>query len=51
MAVGVAALTVLAAGLPTDGPHGRVLRWAGRLLAIGLVALGVLLALDGILAV
>jgi small neutral amino acid transporter SnatA (MarC family) len=51
MALGVAALTALAAGGPTDGPPGRVLRWAGRLLAMGLVALGVLLALDGILAV
>ena len=51
MAAGVAALTVLAAGVPTDGPRGRVLRWAARLLAVGLVAVGVLLALDGILAV
>jgi hypothetical protein len=28
-----------------------VLRWAARLLAVGLVAIGVLLALDGVLAV
>jgi small neutral amino acid transporter SnatA (MarC family) len=51
MAIGVAALTALAAGVPPGGPSGRVLRWAARLLAVGLVALGVLLALDGILAV
>ncbi len=51
MAVGIAVLTGLAAGVPPDGPRGRVLRWAARLLAVGLVALGVLLALDGILAV
>jgi small neutral amino acid transporter SnatA (MarC family) len=51
MAVGVALLTAAAAACPTDGPGGRVLRWAGRLLAAGLVAFGVLLTLDGILAV
>jgi small neutral amino acid transporter SnatA (MarC family) len=51
MAVGVVALTPLAAGPSIDGPRGRVLHWAARLLAVGLVALGVLLALDGILAV
>jgi small neutral amino acid transporter SnatA (MarC family) len=51
MAIGVAALTALAAGVPPGGPRGRVLRWAARLLAVGLVVLGVLLALDGVLAV
>jgi hypothetical protein len=51
MAIGVAALTGLAAGVPPAGPRGRVLRWAARLLAVGLVVLGVLLALDGVLAV
>jgi small neutral amino acid transporter SnatA (MarC family) len=51
MAVGVGLLTVFAAGGPVDGPRGRVLRWAGRLLAVGLVAVGILLALDGVLAV
>jgi small neutral amino acid transporter SnatA (MarC family) len=51
MAVGVGLLTVLAAGGPVDGPRGRVLRWAGRLLAVGLVAVGILIALDGVLAV
>jgi small neutral amino acid transporter SnatA (MarC family) len=50
MAVGVALLTA-AVTRPIDGPRGRVLRWAARLLALGLVALGVVLALDGILAV
>jgi small neutral amino acid transporter SnatA (MarC family) len=51
MAVGVALVTALAAGCPTDGPAGRVLRWAVRLLAAGLVASGVLLAIDGVLSV
>jgi small neutral amino acid transporter SnatA (MarC family) len=51
MAVGVGLLTALAAAWPVDGPRGRVLRWAARLLAVGLVAIGVLLALDGVLAV
>jgi small neutral amino acid transporter SnatA (MarC family) len=51
MAVGVGLLTALAAGCSTDGPAGRVLRWAGRLLAAGLVACGVILAVDGILDV
>jgi small neutral amino acid transporter SnatA (MarC family) len=51
MALGVAVLTALAAWCPTDGPEGRVLRWAGRLLAAGLVACGIMLAIDGILAV
>ena len=51
MVVGVSLLTGLAAGWPTEGPRGRVLRWAARLLAAGLVACGVLLAVDGLLAV
>ena len=51
MATGVALATGLAAGCPTEGAGGRVLRWAGRLLAAGLVASGVLLAVDGILDV
>jgi small neutral amino acid transporter SnatA (MarC family) len=51
MAMGIALLTGLAVAWPTDGPGGRVLRWAGRLLAAGLVASGVLLAVDGILDV
>jgi small neutral amino acid transporter SnatA (MarC family) len=50
MALGVALLSA-AAAWPIDGPRGRVLRWASRLLALGLVALGVVLAIDGILAV
>ena len=48
MLVGVASLTALAARWDTDGPRGRALRWADRLLAAGLIACGVLLALDGI---
>jgi small neutral amino acid transporter SnatA (MarC family) len=51
MAMGIALLTGLTAWWPTDGPGGRVLRWAGRLLAALLVACGVILAVDGILDV
>ena len=51
MAIGVALMTALVVRWPTEGPGGRVLRWADRLLAAGLVAAGVLLAIDGILAV
>ena len=51
MAVGVALLVGLTAGWPTEGPRGRALRWAGRLLAVALVACGVLLAIDGVLDV
>lgn len=50
MAIGVATLTALATR-PVDGPSGRVLRWAGRVLAAGLVVAGVLLGIDGILGV
>jgi hypothetical protein len=46
MAAGVALLTGLVAWWPPD--RGRLLRWGGRLLAIGLVAGGVALTLDGI---
>jgi small neutral amino acid transporter SnatA (MarC family) len=48
MALGVALLTALAAACPTDGPGGRALRWAGRVMGAGLVAAGVLLGVDGI---
>lgn len=51
MAMGVALLIGLAVGWPTEGPRGRVLRWAGRLLAAALVACGVILAVDGVLDV
>jgi len=51
MAIGVALLTALAAAWPTDGPGGRILRWAARLLAVALVAAGVILAVDGVLDV
>ena len=51
MAVGIALLTALTAGWPTDGPAGRVLRWAARLLAAALVVCGVILAVDGVLDV
>jgi small neutral amino acid transporter SnatA (MarC family) len=48
MATGVALLSALATGWPTGGPAGRVLRWAGRLSAAGLVTCGVILVVDGI---
>jgi small neutral amino acid transporter SnatA (MarC family) len=51
MAMGIALLTGLAGGWPTEGPRGRFLRWAGRLLAAALVACGVVLAVDGVLDV
>ena len=51
MALAVALLTGLVAGWPSEGPSGRALRWAARVLAVGLVACGVLLTIDGILAV
>jgi small neutral amino acid transporter SnatA (MarC family) len=51
MALGIALLTGLAASWPTEGPRGRVLRWAGRLLAAALVACGVILVVDGVLDV
>jgi small neutral amino acid transporter SnatA (MarC family) len=51
MAVGIGALAALVAWCPTNGPAGRVLRWGSRLLAMGLVACGVLLGVDGVLDV
>ena len=51
MAFAVAALVGLVAAAPVEGPGGRVLRWAGRLLALGLVACGVVLGVDGVLDV
>jgi small neutral amino acid transporter SnatA (MarC family) len=51
MAIGIAALTALAARAATDGPRGRVLGWLVRLGAAGLIACGVLLTIDGILSV
>jgi hypothetical protein len=51
MAIGIAALTALAARAATDGPRGRVLSWLVRLGAAGLIACGVLLTIDGILSV
>ena len=51
MALGVALLTGLAAGWPTEGPGRRALRWASRVLAAALVACGVVLVVDGLLAV
>jgi hypothetical protein len=50
MAIGVALLTGLVAAWPSEG-SGRGLRWAARLLAAGLVACGVILTVEGVLAV
>jgi small neutral amino acid transporter SnatA (MarC family) len=51
MVLGIAALSALTAWCPVDGPGGRVLRWANRVLAAGLVACGVILTIDGVLDV
>ncbi|HEX5617230.1 MAG TPA: hypothetical protein VFX51_02350, partial [Solirubrobacteraceae bacterium] len=51
MVLGVALMTALAARAPTEGPAGRALRWTGRVLAVALVAAGVLIGVDGIMAV
>ena len=51
MAMGMALLIGLAVGWPTEGPGGRGLRWASRLLAAAPVACGVILAVDGVLDV
>jgi hypothetical protein len=51
MVVGLALLMALVARGPTEGSWGRALRWGSRLLAAGLVACGVLLAIDGVLDV
>jgi len=51
LAVAVALQTALTAWWPAEGARGRSLRWAVRLLAAGLLACGVLLALDGVLDV
>jgi hypothetical protein len=51
MAIGVGALAVLAAAPPPDATRARVLGWAARLLAAGLIAGGVFLAIAGILDV
>ena len=51
MAAGSPLLVGLVAAAPTERTGGRVLRWAGRLLAAALVAGGVILTLDGIMDV
>ena len=51
MATGVALLIGLAAGWPTEGSRGRVLKWAARLLAAALIACGIVLSVDGIMDV
>ncbi len=51
MALGIGLLTALTAVSAPEGTRARVLRWAGRLLAAGLVACGVVLAIDGLLDV
>jgi small neutral amino acid transporter SnatA (MarC family) len=51
MAMAIALLTGVAAWGPTEGPGGRVLRWASRTAAAVLVACGVILTVDGVLDV
>jgi len=51
MAAAVGLLAGLTAGSAPEGPRGRVLRWAGRLLGVALAACGVVLAIDGVLDV
>jgi small neutral amino acid transporter SnatA (MarC family) len=51
IAVGVALVTGLTALWPAEAPGGRTLGWAARLLAAGLLACGVVLAIDGVLDV
>jgi small neutral amino acid transporter SnatA (MarC family) len=51
MATAIALLTGLVVACSIEGPGGRALRWAGRLLAAGLVACGVLLVASGVLDV
>jgi small neutral amino acid transporter SnatA (MarC family) len=51
MAVAVTLMTGLAVRGSPDDVGGRVLHWASRLLAAGLMACGILLAIDGVLDV
>jgi small neutral amino acid transporter SnatA (MarC family) len=51
MVAGVGMLAALTAWCDPEDRHRRVLRWAGRLLAAGLIAGGVVLAVDGVLDV
>jgi small neutral amino acid transporter SnatA (MarC family) len=51
MPIGVAALAALVAAQAVDGSRARSLRWIARLLAVGLIAGGVTLAIQGILDV
>ena len=51
MVAGVAILAALVATQPATGPRTRALRWAARLLAAGLVATGVIVAIAGLLDV
>jgi small neutral amino acid transporter SnatA (MarC family) len=51
MALGIAGLTGLVAADLRLGLGGRTLRWVVRLLAIALIACGILLTLDGVMSV
>jgi small neutral amino acid transporter SnatA (MarC family) len=51
MAIGIALLAGIVAWCRTEGPGGRVLHWASRLLGAALVACGVILGVDGVLDV
>ena len=48
MVIAVALLSGLTEWWTTEGPRGRALRWAGRLLAVALIAGGVVLGVDGV---
>jgi hypothetical protein len=51
LALAAGNVLVSVGAMAVDGPGGRVLVWAGRVVAAALVCCGVLLAIDGILAV
>jgi small neutral amino acid transporter SnatA (MarC family) len=51
MAIGIALLAGIVAWAHTEGPRGRVLRWASRVLGAALIACGVVLGVDGVLDV
>jgi small neutral amino acid transporter SnatA (MarC family) len=48
MAIGVGLLTALTAGWPAEESRLRLLRWAARLAAAGLVACGLIIGVDGV---
>jgi small neutral amino acid transporter SnatA (MarC family) len=51
LVLGIGAFVALVATAPVEGVGGRVLRWAARLSAVGLIAISVLLIVNGVLDV